>query len=344
MWFARKYNPIEAGSIDGTDIVPHDRALLRAADSRYITKNPLNTLFVNTFASYGEIIKTTIVSDFVTGDPRGYGFVEFVSEKDCQEAYRNSRRLIIDQRQVIVDYERGRIMKGWRPRRVGGGFGGRKDSGQLRFGARDRPFQQPIVDIGKDQIAQDRATEIARIARYQRSEDCWRAAYMEEQYESTRRERQKHRYSPRQASSQHYDKVHRQDTTRHNNYNDTHHIHDRDHEYRSSKFHANSNYSERRHRSRSSSRTRGRHHYEHRHQYENSDEYRHRSSHKEHSSHRRATYSRERPSTRPHHNEHRVPERSSRHDDRHQRRRSRSPPSMHHQYNEQYEHRHHRRR
>lgn len=34
-------------------------------------------------------------------------------------------------------------MKDWIPRRLGGGFGGKKESGQLRFGARDRPFKQP---------------------------------------------------------------------------------------------------------------------------------------------------------------------------------------------------------
>lgn len=27
----------------------------------------------------------------------------------------------------------------------GGGFGGKKESGQLRFGGKDRPFKRPIV-------------------------------------------------------------------------------------------------------------------------------------------------------------------------------------------------------
>lgn len=27
---------------------------------------------------------------------------------------------------------------------LGGGFGGKKESGQLRFGGRDRPFKKPI--------------------------------------------------------------------------------------------------------------------------------------------------------------------------------------------------------
>lgn len=28
---------------------------------------------------------------------------------------------------------------------LGGGFGGKKESGQLRFGGKDRPFKRPIV-------------------------------------------------------------------------------------------------------------------------------------------------------------------------------------------------------
>lgn len=40
-----------------------------------------------------------------------------------------------------------RTLKGWKPRRLGGGFGGKKESGQLRFGGRARPFQRPY-EIG----------------------------------------------------------------------------------------------------------------------------------------------------------------------------------------------------
>ena len=65
--------------------------------------------------------------------------------------------MIIDGRQILVDFERERIMSGWVPRRfgkkkrnvlfnqIGGGLGGRKESGQLRFGGRDRPFKKPFM-------------------------------------------------------------------------------------------------------------------------------------------------------------------------------------------------------
>lgn len=30
---------------------------------------------------------------------------------------------------------------------AGGGFGGKKESGQLRFGGKDRPFKKPIIPM-----------------------------------------------------------------------------------------------------------------------------------------------------------------------------------------------------
>lgn len=34
----------------------------------------------------------------------------------------------------------------------GGGLGGKKESGQLRFGGRERPFRAPLYDILKSQL------------------------------------------------------------------------------------------------------------------------------------------------------------------------------------------------
>jgi U11/U12 small nuclear ribonucleoprotein 35 kDa protein len=52
----------------------------------------------------------------------------------------------IDGCSVLVDFQRGcGCWKGWVPRRLGGGLGGKKESGQMRFGGRERPFRLPIV-------------------------------------------------------------------------------------------------------------------------------------------------------------------------------------------------------
>lgn len=34
MWYLKEYNPIQAGSIDGTDTEPHDTAIERASQSQ----------------------------------------------------------------------------------------------------------------------------------------------------------------------------------------------------------------------------------------------------------------------------------------------------------------------
>lgn len=75
---------------------------------------------------------------------------------------------MIDDCEIIVDYNRQQLMPGWIPRRLGqlnsllsrnfasmqfnstsfsstgGGIGGKKESGQLRFGGRERPFRAPL--------------------------------------------------------------------------------------------------------------------------------------------------------------------------------------------------------
>nr|CAG8640266.1 12969_t:CDS:2 [Entrophospora candida] len=187
MWYAKKYDPLQAGSIDGTDSVPHDHGIIRAQLSNYlpprdnndITSDPYKTLFVgrlnpittegtlrHLFEKFGSIKKVKLVCNLVTGDPRGYAFIEFDHEKACEDAYKNSYKLTIDDRMVLVDYERSRVMKGWIPRRLGGGFGGRKESGQLRFGAIDRPFKRPLHVVGNQNMPE--------ILPDQKHEDCWR--------------------------------------------------------------------------------------------------------------------------------------------------------------------------
>ena len=43
-------------------------------------------------------------------------------------AYKETDGIRIKDRRVLVDVERGRTVKGWRPRRLGGGVGGRGDT------------------------------------------------------------------------------------------------------------------------------------------------------------------------------------------------------------------------
>lgn len=170
---AKEYNPLKAGSIDGTDVDPHDRAVFRAMYARYkpnkgVLGDPLLTVFVarlnplttedklhEVFTKFGDIHRLRLVRDIVTGFSKGYAFVEYKEERSVYKAWREGNKLVVDQHEVFVDMEQERTLKGWVPRRLGGGLGGKKESGQLRFGGRDRPFRKPI-NLGGVGPAHDR--------------------------------------------------------------------------------------------------------------------------------------------------------------------------------------------
>ncbi|KAI9018035.1 hypothetical protein CLU79DRAFT_761367 [Phycomyces nitens] len=184
MWYAKEYHPIQVGSIDGTDKIPHDAAVERAQHAKYhppkLPTDPTKTIFVgrlnfdtteNTlnhhFGQIGSIDSLRLIRNQVTGASEGYAFITYKTAEAAKEAYQTAHQTILDNHVILIDYERGRVMQGWVPRRLGGGFGGKKESGQLRFGARDRPFRRPISG------PQGRAEQIT-ILPDQRREDTWR--------------------------------------------------------------------------------------------------------------------------------------------------------------------------
>ncbi|KAL0275311.1 UNVERIFIED_CONTAM: hypothetical protein PYX00_003198 [Menopon gallinae] len=160
---AKKYDPLAVGSIDGTDTEPHDMGIVRAINNEYIPDASLPgdascTLFVGRlhprvdeeelehfFNKYGKVKSCTVIRDIVTGFSKQYGFVEFEKHHHAERAYRTCHRTILHGVEFLVDWEFGRTMKGWKPRRMGGGFGGQKESGQLRFGCRYRQWRAPII-------------------------------------------------------------------------------------------------------------------------------------------------------------------------------------------------------
>ncbi|KAJ6139294.1 hypothetical protein N7471_005780 [Penicillium samsonianum] len=81
------------------------------------------------FSRFGPIERITIVKDTVSDKKkkphRGYAFVVFEREKDMKAAYKETENIRIKGRPAVVDVERGRTTKGWKPRRLGGGLGGR---------------------------------------------------------------------------------------------------------------------------------------------------------------------------------------------------------------------------
>ena len=160
--FAQEYDPVRCGSIDGTDVVPHDRAIVRALSANYrpnkgVIGDPECTLFVgrlnkitseNTieaeFSAFAPVRRVRLVRDVVTGFSRGYAFVEFYDERTTKDVCREAAGMQLDNKQLLIELECERTLARWVPRRLGGGFSGRKEAGQLRFGGHDRPFRKPI--------------------------------------------------------------------------------------------------------------------------------------------------------------------------------------------------------
>lgn len=142
--------------------MPHDRGIVRAINSKYrpnehVKSNPRHTIFVGRlhiktdekklekkFRKFGRILRCRVVRDVITGHSKCYGFIEFNSSSACNDAVREMNRSYIHDCEILVEYECERSLKGWKPRRLGGGFGGKRESGQLRFGGCARPFQRPL--------------------------------------------------------------------------------------------------------------------------------------------------------------------------------------------------------
>lgn len=109
-----------------------------------LTSDPYKTLFVGRlsysttekylrreFERYGPIVSVRIIHDTTspTSQPRGYAFIEFERERDLTAAYKDADGIKLDGRRIVVDVERGRTVKGWKPRRLGGGLGGTRIGG-----------------------------------------------------------------------------------------------------------------------------------------------------------------------------------------------------------------------
>jgi len=106
------------------------------------TGDPFKTLFVarvnfdttesklrRELEAYGPIKRICLIFSRRSRRPRGYAFVEYEHERDMHSAYKHADGKKIDGRRIVVDVERGRTVKSWRPRRLGGGLGGTRRGG-----------------------------------------------------------------------------------------------------------------------------------------------------------------------------------------------------------------------
>ncbi|WZZ58720.1 hypothetical protein YC2023_058827 [Brassica napus] len=121
VFYARSYHPIQAGSIDGTNVAAHDngvrRALLCYSTGPYDPFDDSKVAGDPYFTSH-LITEDTLREVKLTGASRGYAFVEYETEKEMHRAYKDAHHSFIDGREIIVDYNRQQLIHGWRiPRR-----------------------------------------------------------------------------------------------------------------------------------------------------------------------------------------------------------------------------------
>lgn len=93
--------------------------------SRQTSKDSLQALF----AQYGKVTKCSMPMDKMTGQPRGFGFVEFEVESEGEAAIKALNGYELDGRTLRVNVAQDKRDGGGNsgPRRNGGGGGGRRD-------------------------------------------------------------------------------------------------------------------------------------------------------------------------------------------------------------------------
>ncbi|KDQ15816.1 hypothetical protein BOTBODRAFT_74947, partial [Botryobasidium botryosum FD-172 SS1] len=88
-----------------------------------LSKNAKEEDLRREFEMYGAIESLTLARDR-KGRSRGYAFIVYEREKDMKAAYKDGDGLVILGKRILIDVERGRTVRGWKPRRLGGGLGG----------------------------------------------------------------------------------------------------------------------------------------------------------------------------------------------------------------------------
>lgn len=65
------------------------------------------------------MIALRLVKDIVTGLSKRYAFIEYETYKMALNAYKRCKSLLLKNTEIFVDFECGRLLPGWKPRRLG---------------------------------------------------------------------------------------------------------------------------------------------------------------------------------------------------------------------------------
>jgi len=213
-----------------------DIALWDPHSATETTSDPFKTLFVSRinfytsesklrreFEQYGPIKAIKMVHDKNTGKPRGYAFIEFEQEKDMHSAYKHADGKKIDGRRVLVDVERSRTVKGWLPRRLGGGLGGTRRGGpdvnvrhsgreehsrrRSRSRSRERKRRSRSRDRDRDRSRERKRKRRSRSRDRDRDRDRKRRSRSRDRDRKRRRSRSRSRHRDRDRGSRNEIKV-----------------------------------------------------------------------------------------------------------------------------------------
>ncbi|XP_069033734.1 U1 small nuclear ribonucleoprotein 70 kDa [Embiotoca jacksoni] len=148
------------------------------------------------FEVYGPIKRIYIVYNKRTGKPRGYAFIEYEHERDMHSAYKHADGKKIDGRRVLVDVERGRTVKGWHPRRLGGGLGGTRRGGadvNIKHSGRDDASRYDERPLGGGERERPERRERSRERDRDKDRERRRSRSRERRRRTRSRERERER-------------------------------------------------------------------------------------------------------------------------------------------------------
>ncbi|XP_075151624.1 small ribonucleoprotein particle U1 subunit 70K [Haematobia irritans] len=207
-------------------------ALWDPQEIKNATEDPFKTLFVarinydtsesklrREFEIYGPIKKIVMIHDPETGKPKGYAFIEYEHERDMHAAYKHADGKKIDSKRVLVDVERARTVKGWLPRRLGGGLGGTRRGGNdvnIKHSGREdneRERERYRLEREREDRENARTTDRGRFADGMRRRSRSRDRIRERERERPRRSRSRSRERKKRRGSRdrEYDDYERRD-------------------------------------------------------------------------------------------------------------------------------------
>ncbi|RHZ53333.1 hypothetical protein Glove_443g54 [Diversispora epigaea] len=79
------------------------RSLFVSGLSRRTTIEDLEPVF----KEFGRLKDVYIPKDFYTREPRGFAYIEYYDERDCEEAYRRATNILLHGRELTVEFARG---------------------------------------------------------------------------------------------------------------------------------------------------------------------------------------------------------------------------------------------